>query len=110
LSDTTETIAFRMVLRKGAKREYRERHDKIWPELVEALRGSGVVDYRIFLDNETGHLFAVLTRKSVHSMAPLRENPIMLRWWKMMADIMETNADSSPEEVPLSEMFHLRVN
>ena len=31
----------------------------------------------------------------------------MRRWWDHMADIMETNPDSSPVAVPLETVFHL---
>ena len=101
----TETVAFRMVLHKGKAAEYRKRHDEIWPELVTALRDAGVVEYRIFLDEETHHLFAVLTRRREHRLAALRDAPVMRRWWTMMADIMETNPDASPQEVTLAEVF-----
>ena len=103
----TETMAFRMVLHKGKAAEYRKRHDEIWPELVTALRDAGVVEYRIFLDEKTHHLFAVLTRRCEHRMAGLRDAPVMRRWWTMMADIMETNPDASPQEVTLAEIFRL---
>lgn len=103
-----ETIAFRMVLHRGMTEEYRRRHDKIWPELVDALREAGVVDYRIFLDPETHHLFAVLARRCEgRRMTALRDAPVMRRWWAMTADIMETNEDASPREVPLIEVFRL---
>ena len=60
----TETVAFRMRLLPGHADEYRRRHDAIWPELAVLLREAGVVDYRIFLDEETQALFAVLTLRA----------------------------------------------
>ena len=33
--------------------------------------------------------------------------PVVRRWWDMMADIMETEADHTPVQVPLQKMFHL---
>lgn len=103
----TETVAFRMVLHKDKAREYRKRHDEIWPELVDALHGAGVVDFRIFLDEGTHHLFAVMTRQRQHRLEELRHAPVMRRWWAMMADIMETHEDDSPQEFQLEEMFRL---
>ena len=67
----TETIAFRMTLHPGQAGEYRRRHDAIWPDLVEVLKGAGVVDYRIYLDETTHQLFAILTRRLDHSMDAL---------------------------------------
>jgi L-rhamnose mutarotase len=103
----TETIAFRMTLHPGQAGEYRRRHDAIWPDLVEALRDAGVIDYRIYLDAETDHLFAVLTRRLDHRMDDLPAKPVMRRWWAMMADIMDTHDDLTPETIELAEVFRL---
>lgn len=104
----TETVAFRMQLHRGQADEYRRRHDEIWPELVALLREAGVVDYRIFLDEPTHGLFAVLTRRTDHALDALPAHPVMRRWWAMMADLMDTHPDDEPVQVPLTEMFRLR--
>jgi L-rhamnose mutarotase len=103
----TETVAFRMQLHAGREDEYARRHDAIWPELEALLRASGVVEYRIFLDPDSLALFAVLTRRREHTLDALPHHPVMQRWWAMMADIMDTNADQSPVQVPLREVFRL---
>lgn len=108
ISPDTETVAFRMLLRPGAEREYRRRHDELWPELEAELRAAGIHDYRIFRDPENHCLFAVITRARSHHMDQLPDKPVMRRWWAMMADIMVTNADSSPQAIALEEMFCLR--
>ncbi|HEX2554469.1 MAG TPA: L-rhamnose mutarotase [Microvirga sp.] len=102
-----ETYAFRMRLAPGMEAEYRRRHDAIWPELVTLLKAAGVSDYSIHLDRETNALFAVLRRPVDHRMDTLPEHPVMRRWWAAMADIMETNPDNSPVQVPLVTLFHL---
>ena len=102
-----EQIAFKMALGPGQAEEYRRRHDRIWPELVELLRAAGVSDYSIFLDEETNILFAVLHRSEGHRMDTLPEAATMQRWWRHMADIMETNADGSPRQSALAPMFHM---
>jgi L-rhamnose mutarotase len=104
----TETIALRMTLHRGKADEYRRRHDAVWPELVEALKAAGVVDYRIYLDEPTHLLFAVLTRQVDHGMDALPDLPVMRRWWAMMADIMDAGPDLAPQTVPLTEVFRLK--
>jgi L-rhamnose mutarotase len=64
-------------------------------------------DYSIFLDEETGALFAVLRRADDHRMDALLEQDMMRRWWAAMAELMETNPDQSPVVVPLRRVFHL---
>lgn len=34
--------------------EYKRRHDKLWPEMAEALKRHGAHNYSIFLDEEMG--------------------------------------------------------
>ena len=102
-----EKYAFTMKLNPGMEDEYRRRHDKIWPELMELLKDAGVEDYSIHLDRETGTLFGVLWRPADHRMADLPGHPVMKRWWAYMADIMATNPDNSPVEKPLVTVFHM---
>ena len=102
-----ETVAFRMKLHPGQAAEYRRRHDAIWPELVDALHQAGVSDYRIFLDDETDSLFAILKRRPDHTMHQLPQTDVVRRWWAMMADIMDTHPDNSPVQRDLTPMFHM---
>ncbi|KQT64462.1 MULTISPECIES: L-rhamnose mutarotase [unclassified Aureimonas] len=103
----SERIAFRMVLHEGQAKAYRERHAAIFPDLVEALKAAGISDYSIWLDPETHHLFAILTRRRDHDMDALPQTEIVQRWWAFMADIMETDPGNVPRQVQLLPMFHL---
>lgn len=96
-----------MKLKPGCKEEYRKRHDRIWPELAEIISNSGVTDYSIFLDEETDTLFAVQRVSGNQGSQDLGSNPVVQKWWRHMADIMETNPDKSPVTVPLTELFHM---
>ena len=101
-----QRIAFKMKLMAGCRDEYKKRHEAIWPELVELLKENGVSDYSIFLDEETDTLFAV-QQLTGSSSQELGNTEIVQRWWKYMADIMETNPDFSPISIPLTSVFHL---
>ena len=100
-----ERIAFRMTLNPGQAAEYERRHDAIFPELARALKDAGVSDYSIWHDPQSNHLFAILTRSDDHTMERLPDLDIVKRWWKHMADIMRTDADNVPDQVPLSRVF-----
>lgn len=102
-----ERIAFRMNLFPGQAAEYEKRHDEIFPDLAQALKDAGVSDYTIWLDPQSSHLFGILTRTDDHTMAALPDTEVMKRWWKHMADIMETHPDNVPVQVPLKRVFHL---
>ena len=98
--------AAKLKLKPGAAAEYKKRHDEIWPEFSKAIRDAGVSDYSIFLDEETGTLFAVQKVATNNTMAELRKTDLMKRWWAHMADLMEVNPDTSPVRVPLKQVFH----
>jgi L-rhamnose mutarotase len=100
-------IAFRMNLFPGRAAEYHKRHDAIPPDLVAALKGAGVSNYSIWLDPEANHLFGILTLADGGSMDHLPETEVVKRWWAFMADIMATDADNVPVQIPLKRVFHL---
>lgn len=102
-----EKYAFKMKLNPGMAAEYKRRHDEIWPELEQALRGAGVRDYSIHLDEETNILFAVMWRATNHTLDDLAQTALMRRWWDYMADIMQTHPDNEPVATPLATVFHM---
>ena len=102
-----QRIALKMKLFKGQETEYKKRHDEIWPELVQLLKETGISDYSIFLEEETGFLFGVLKVEDPVNMQTLPAQAIMKKWWAYMGDIMESNPDNSPVSVPLKDVFYL---
>jgi L-rhamnose mutarotase len=103
----SEQIAFRMNLYDGFAKEYERRHDEVFPELAKALKDAGVSDYSIWLDPESNYLFGILTRADDHTMDDLPDTEIVKRWWAHMADIMETNSENVPTQIPLKRVFYL---
>lgn len=102
-----QRAAFKMKLNPGQAKEYKKRHDEIWPELKKLLKDNGISDYSIFLDEETNILFAVQKQDDSGSSQDLGTTEIVKKWWAYMAAVMETNPDNSPVSVPLKEVFHL---
>ena len=100
-------FGFKMKLKPDFKEEYIKRHNEIWPELVKLLRSEGIGNYSIFLDEETSTLFAYQEQTGDSSSQDLGSTGIVKKWWKYMADIMETNPDNSPVTVPLEQVFYM---
>ncbi|MGI9256849.1 MAG: L-rhamnose mutarotase [Salinispira sp.] len=100
-------VGFAMQLMPGRVREYRRRHNEIWPELVKELEAAGVRDYVIYFDPRSNTLFASqkLTGDNSAELLPGRE--IVKKWWDSMADLMETHADNSPVVYDLEEVFYM---
>jgi L-rhamnose mutarotase len=105
--ENDQVKAFRMQLKPGFEKEYKKRHDEIWPELSELLKNAGVREYYIFLDERTLALFAFQKLGAGETTAGLAGLPIMKKWWDFMADIMDVNEDNSPQAFSLPEVFRL---
>jgi len=74
--------------------------------LSKLLKDAGIRDYSIYLDKNTGTLFAVQKLTANNANDDLPNHPLMKKWWAYMADIIETNPDNSPLTCPLEEVFH----
>ena len=92
-----------MKLKAGYEEEYKKRHDEIWPELGQVLSESGIQKYVIYLDEESGTLFAY--QELDDDSGDVSSNPVVQKWWRYMKDIMETHPDNSPVEKPLKRVF-----
>lgn len=99
--------AFRMSIHDGHGAEYERRHNPIWDELRETLVLHGVRDYSIFLDAETGDLFAYAEIESEERWQALASTEVCRRWWRSMRELMPSNPDDSPRARDLREVFHL---
>lgn len=100
-------FGFKMKMYPGFKEEYIKRHSEIWPELVSMLKNEGICNYSIFFDEETNILFGYQEQKGESTSQDLGATEIVKKWWKYMADIMETNPDNSPVTIPLEQVFFM---
>lgn len=71
------------------------------------LRAAGISDYSIFFDEETLTLYATQKLSDNHCASELPDSPVVQKWWKYMAPLMEVHPDNSPVSTPLTEVFHL---
>jgi L-rhamnose mutarotase len=99
--------AFVMSVNRGMEEEYQRRHSPIWPELEAVLKDHGVLNYSIFLDDESGQLFGYAEVENEERWAAIAQTPICKNWWKYMKEIMPSNADNSPISRELKEVFHI---
>jgi L-rhamnose mutarotase len=101
--------AFRMSVHPGRYEEYTRRHNPIWPELQDALFEHGVRSYSIYLDPETGSLFAYAEIESEERWQAIARTDVCQRWWRHMRDLMPSNPDGSPVSGALREVFHIET-
>ena len=96
-------VAWVMRLKSGCEAIYKQKHDEIWPEMLDLMHQQGIRNYSIYRHGLT--LFACLERDAVPEPGP--HDPVVLRWWKMMEPYMEYNSDGTPWQEPVEEMFHV---
>jgi L-rhamnose mutarotase len=99
--------AFRMSVHAGRQDEYARRHNPIWQDLADTLEAHGVRNYSIFLDRETGDLFAYAEIESEERWAAIAQTEVCRGWWQHMRDVMPSMPDGEPISRPLDEVFHL---
>jgi L-rhamnose mutarotase len=99
--------AFRMSVHEGRHEDYAHRHDPIWPELEDALLDHGVRSYSIYLDAQTGDLFAFAEIESEERWNAIATTDVCRRWWRSMRELMPSNPDDSPISRDLREVFHI---
>lgn len=103
-----ERIASIMYLNPGMEVEYEKRHREIWPEMTETLKEYGASNYSIFLNKDTGHLFAYLEVPDKEKYNQISQTEVCQRWWKHMEPLMKTNPDNNPVTTELKEVFYMK--
>lgn len=85
--------AWVLEVRPGCEEEYKARHDAIWPEMVDALRGAGIRNYSIFRHGLT-LIGTFETDDLARTVAILRDDPVNARWGASMTPLMKIEVDS----------------
>jgi L-rhamnose mutarotase len=85
--------AWVLEIRPGYEAEYKQRHDEIWPEMLETLREAGVRNYSIFKHGLT--LFGYFETDNLNAtINALNTSEVNARWGESMAGIMKIEVDS----------------
>ncbi len=101
----TERAAFVLRVRPDRIDDYLAAHRAVWPEMLDALRASGIRNYTIFRDgtNVFGYFEADDLEASAAYMAAQEVNA---RWQDAMAELLEERvADEGPST--LEAIFRL---
>jgi L-rhamnose mutarotase len=102
-------ICFLLRVRKDRLNEYRARHAKVWPEMLDALRHAGWSNYSLFLKPD-GLLVGYLeTDDFDRACTAMNSQDVNSRWQAEMAPFFEQVDGRAPDEglMPLQEVFHL---
>jgi L-rhamnose mutarotase len=93
-----------MRLRDGAFDEYVERHQAVWPELLEEIGRAGVQRMMIYVhDESTVFVYSEVTDEDTWKR--LWESEIHRRWGELMEPLLEFGQDGLIASSDLVEVF-----
>jgi L-rhamnose mutarotase len=100
---------FNLQVRPERMAEYVERHQAVWPEMLDALRATGWRNYSLFLRSDGLLIGYVETDDLAASQAAMAQTDVNARWQAEMSEFF-TGIDGRPPDegfVLLTEVFHL---
>ena len=106
-----ERAGFVLKVRKDRITEYKEKHETVWPEMLDALRRRGWRNYSLFLADD-GQLFGyVEAEESLEkSLEGMDTEEINIRWQAEFAPFFEAFAGRPDEAIfKLDHYFHLQA-
>jgi L-rhamnose mutarotase len=102
-------VCFLLKVRQDRLEEYRRAHERVWPEMLDALRETGWRNYSLFLRDD-GLLVGYLETDDFDAaLAGMAATEVNARWQNEMAPYFEDLEGAAPDTgmVPLTEVFHL---
>jgi L-rhamnose mutarotase len=102
-----ERTCFVIEIDPAAADEYERRHREIWPEMVEAIRDSGIRNFTGFLRGHEVIYYAECDPDVATSFAKLATYAVNDRWTASFAGIVTKRDDESGSLPFLREVAHL---
>ena len=103
-------VGFVLKVKSARLEEYKQQHQQVWPEMLQALHEAGWHNYSLFV-REDGLLFGYFeTPQSLQAaQATMLTKEINTRWQELMAPYFESSDNTRPDEMflELTEIFHL---
>jgi len=102
-----QRIGFVMRLLPGAEAKYRQRHARVWPEMLAELKAAGASNYSIFLDGD--RLFGYLEVDDLGRFGRhMNQSEVNARWQADMGVLIDPLTDPATGfHRQLDEVFHL---
>lgn len=102
-------VCFLLKVRPEKIAEYKDRHVRVWPEMLDALRANGWRNYSLFLRPD-GQLVGYFETDDFDACrAGMKRLPVNARWQAEMAPLFEPMVAGTADDamLPLEEVFHL---
>ena len=104
-----QRICFLLQVKKDRIEEYKERHESVWPDMLQALSETGWHNYSLFLRPDgllVGYFETPDLQAALDGMAGREVND---RWQAEMGEFFEALGDRRPDEgfEMLEQVFYL---
>ncbi len=102
-------VCFQLQVKPDLLAEYRERHTRVWPDMLAALAEHGWHNYSLFVRAD-GLLIGYFETPSLErAVEGMNTTEVNLRWQADMAGFFEDLGDAAPDQgfLELEEVFHL---
>ena len=87
--------------------EYRRRHDEIWPELVDVIRGSGVRNYSLFRRGTQVIAYCECEPDVATAFGKIGATEVNARWSAWFEDVIVSLTDEDGNLFVAEEVWHL---
>jgi L-rhamnose mutarotase len=101
-------VGFLLKVKPERIEEYKQHHQAVWPEMLDALRKHGWHNYSLFMRDD-GLLFGYFEAAESFdaSLAGMATEEINTKWQEFMAPFFESPTGHPDENMlPLLEVFH----
>ena len=105
-----QRVAFLLKVNPDRLAEYRERHQHVWPDMLDALRRTGWHNYSLFLRDDGLLIGYFETPESLQAaLDGMAREEVNQRWQSAMAPFFEGAGGAHPDRMieALQEVFHL---
>jgi L-rhamnose mutarotase len=100
-------FCFMFEIKPGTEAEYKRRHDEIWPELVDVIKGAGVSNYSLFRRGTQVVAYCECEPDVATSFAKIGESDANTRWSEYFEDVIVSLTDEDGELFVAQEVWHL---
>lgn len=100
-------FCFTFEIRPGTEAEYKRRHDEIWPELVEVIKGAGVSNYSLFRRGTQITAYCECEPDVETAFAKIGASEANDRWSEYFQDVIVSLTDENGDLMVAEEVWHL---
>ncbi|ADB49460.1 L-rhamnose mutarotase [Conexibacter woesei] len=102
-----ERVCFTFEIHPGTEAEYKQRHDEIWPELVEAIKDAGHANFSLFRQGTTIIAYVECEPDAATVFGKIGATHVNTRWAESLKDVIVSLTDENGERRQFEEVWHL---